>query len=391
MLDADGLRRRARPRRPPGALPRAGRRGGGDDRDRRTRRRAGRLHRRRWHAEHRPAARRRRRGRGRCSRPGARRVCDVVVAGCITKGRAGEELAPMGELYDLGVRVFTDDGDCVADAGVMRRAFEYAALAPGRGARAARRRPRARSAAGTCTKARGRAGSASPGRPAEAESSIVGARPRSSPSSPAAATTCCTCRRRSRVELVRRRQGRGARGDRRGAPHHFTLTDAECASFDPVFKVNPPLRTDADVAAITRRARRRHDRRDRHRPRARTRPRRRRCRSRRHRRGCSGSRPRSRSRSPSSSSRVCSRSPRRWPALSWRPARDRRPRRRTADRSRRAPRQPLRDRPGRAWVVDRARLASRSRNSPVGRLEAHRAGAPHDPRAARPVVDRRGR
>ena len=47
---------------------------------------------------------------------------EVRPAGCITRGRAGEELAPIGELYDLGVRIFTDDGDCVADAGVMRRA-----------------------------------------------------------------------------------------------------------------------------------------------------------------------------------------------------------------------------------------------------------------------------
>src|SRR5881392_1754355 len=58
-------------------------------------------------------------------------LCDVRPAGCITKGRRGEELAPMGELYDLGVRVFTDDGDCVADASVMRNAFEYAMALPG--------------------------------------------------------------------------------------------------------------------------------------------------------------------------------------------------------------------------------------------------------------------
>jgi dihydroorotase len=55
---------------------------------------------------------------------GRRAACDVRVAGCITKGRRGVELAPLGELYDLGVRVFTDDGDCVADAQVMRHAFE---------------------------------------------------------------------------------------------------------------------------------------------------------------------------------------------------------------------------------------------------------------------------
>ncbi|HEY5011078.1 MAG TPA: amidohydrolase family protein, partial [Acidimicrobiia bacterium] len=58
-------------------------------------------------------------------------MCDVRVAGCITRGRAGRELAPLGELYDLGVRVFTDDGDCVADAGVMRRALEYSTSLPG--------------------------------------------------------------------------------------------------------------------------------------------------------------------------------------------------------------------------------------------------------------------
>jgi dihydroorotase len=58
-------------------------------------------------------------------------LCDVRPAGCITKGRNGAELAPMGELYDLGVRVFTDDGDCVADAAVMMRAFEYASALPG--------------------------------------------------------------------------------------------------------------------------------------------------------------------------------------------------------------------------------------------------------------------
>ena len=62
---------------------------------------------------------------------GRQAACAVHVAGCITKGRRGEELSPMGELYDLGVRVFTDDGDCVADARVMRGAFEYLGALPG--------------------------------------------------------------------------------------------------------------------------------------------------------------------------------------------------------------------------------------------------------------------
>src|SRR5262249_48336117 len=62
---------------------------------------------------------------------GARSTCDVVASGCITKGRAGVELAPMGERHALGVRIFTDDGACVAEAGVMRRALEYASALPG--------------------------------------------------------------------------------------------------------------------------------------------------------------------------------------------------------------------------------------------------------------------
>src|SRR5439155_10082268 len=62
---------------------------------------------------------------------GARASCDVHAAGCITRGRAGAELAPMGELHALGVRIFTDDGACVAEAGVMRRALEYARALPG--------------------------------------------------------------------------------------------------------------------------------------------------------------------------------------------------------------------------------------------------------------------
>src|SRR5437764_13250373 len=58
-------------------------------------------------------------------------ACDVRVAGCITKGRHGAELAPLGELFDLGVRIFTDDGDCAAAALVRRRAVEYAAALRG--------------------------------------------------------------------------------------------------------------------------------------------------------------------------------------------------------------------------------------------------------------------
>ncbi len=66
-------------------------------------------------------------------------LCDVVSSGCITVARAGEQLAPMGELYALGVRIFTDDGFCVASAGVMRRGAPVRRVAAGRDRRPARR------------------------------------------------------------------------------------------------------------------------------------------------------------------------------------------------------------------------------------------------------------
>ena len=73
-------------------------------------------------------------------------LCEVASSGCITKGRLGEQLAPMGELHALGVRIFTDDGACVMNASVMRRALEYARVDPRLGDRAARgrRKPRRR-------------------------------------------------------------------------------------------------------------------------------------------------------------------------------------------------------------------------------------------------------
>src|SRR5215470_9475880 len=58
-------------------------------------------------------------------------ACDVASSGCITVARAGDALAPMGELHAIGVRIFTDDGACVADAGLMRHALDYSCALPG--------------------------------------------------------------------------------------------------------------------------------------------------------------------------------------------------------------------------------------------------------------------
>ncbi|MBK5289898.1 MAG: dihydroorotase [Acidimicrobiia bacterium] len=179
---------------------------------------------------------------------GRRTACLVTVAGCITRGREGRELAPLGELYDLGVRIFTDDGDCVADANVMRRALEYSSALPG-AVIAQHAEDPAMVAGGHMHEGEWSARLGIPGRPAAAEVTIVardlelaritGGRYHVLHMSTAGATA-----------LVRAAKAEGVRVTAEASPQHFTLTDAECASFDPVFKMNPPLRSDADVEAI---------------------------------------------------------------------------------------------------------------------------------------------
>jgi len=174
--------------------------------------------------------------------------CEVASSGAITRGRKGEELAPLGEMHALGVRLFTDDGDCVADAGVMRRALEYSRMLPGAVISQHAEDPDL-VAGGAMHEGEWSSRLGIPGRPAAAEEVIVardvilagltGARVHFQHVSTAGA-----------VELVRQAKARGLAVTAEAAPHHFTLTDECCASFDPLFKVNPPLRTAADLAAI---------------------------------------------------------------------------------------------------------------------------------------------
>jgi len=179
---------------------------------------------------------------------GARSTCDVAAAGCITKGRAGTELAPMGELYALGVRIFTDDGACVDSAGVMRRALEYATSLPGTVV------AQHAEDASMCEGGHMHEGAWSsrlgiPGRPAAAEAVVV-ARDCALAELTGARVHFLHLSTAEAVELVRAAKARGAPITAEAAPHHFSLTDAECKTFDPVYKVHPPLRTDADVDAI---------------------------------------------------------------------------------------------------------------------------------------------
>ncbi len=175
-------------------------------------------------------------------------LCDVRPAGCITKGRAGEELAPMGELHDLGVRIFTDDGDCVADANVMRRAFEYSnALAGAVIAQHAEDPALVRG--GHMHEGEWSARLGIPGRPAAAEVTIV-ARDLELARLTGGRYHVLHLSCAQSAELVRRAKAEGVRVTAECTPQHLVLTDARCASFDPTFKMNPPLRGEDDRAGV---------------------------------------------------------------------------------------------------------------------------------------------
>jgi len=178
---------------------------------------------------------------------GATSLCDVHVAGAITIGRAGEALAPMGEMYALGVRIFTDDGACVASAGVMRAALEYSRSLPG--AVIAQHAEDETLATGHMNEGEWSSRLGIPGRPAAAEELIV-ARDCLLAELTGTPVHFLHLSTAGSIDLVRGAKARGVRVTAEAAPHHFTLTDAACQSFDPLFKVNPPLRTAADVAAV---------------------------------------------------------------------------------------------------------------------------------------------
>jgi dihydroorotase len=179
---------------------------------------------------------------------GAHTACEVVSSACITKRRAGAELAPMAELHGLGVRIFTDDGNCVGDAGVMRRALEYARSLPGAVVAQHAEDP-GLARGGHMHEGAWSSRLGIPGRPAAAEDVVI-ARDVELAAITGTRVHVLHLSSGRAVQIVREAKARGIPVTAEVAPHHFTLTDARCASFDPVFKVHPPLRTQAVVDAI---------------------------------------------------------------------------------------------------------------------------------------------
>jgi dihydroorotase len=178
---------------------------------------------------------------------GAKALCDVRPAAAITVGRAGDQLVPMAELAALGVRIFTDDGNGVQDSRLMRRALEYASVL---GITLAQHCEDAGlSQGGHMHEGAWSSRLGIPGIPAEAEELMV-QRDIALGRLTGAPVHFLHLSTAGSVELVRAAKAAGLRVTAEAAPHHFTLTHAEVASYDPVFKVNPPLRSEVDVAAV---------------------------------------------------------------------------------------------------------------------------------------------
>ena len=176
-------------------------------------------------------------------------LCDVNPIGAVTKGLNGEQLAELGAMADsiAGVRIFSDDGKCVSDPLIMRRALEYVKTFNGIIAQHAQE-PR------LTINAQMNEGSVSariglPGWPAIAEEAII-ARDILLAEHVQSRLHICHLTTAGGVELVRWAKQRGIQVTAEVTPHHLLLTDDLVENYDPIYKVNPPLRTQRDVMAL---------------------------------------------------------------------------------------------------------------------------------------------
>ncbi len=177
-------------------------------------------------------------------------LVEVHPAAAITAGRGGERLADLATLHAAGVRVFTDDGNEVADAALMRQALELARTLPGaviaQHAECAALVADGHLNEGSVSRSLGLVG-----RPGTAEEitvardlalvRLVGGGVRYHVLHASVAAT---------VELIRRAKADGLAVSVEVTPQHLTLTDACCSGAEPAFKVNPPLRSDDDLLAL---------------------------------------------------------------------------------------------------------------------------------------------
>jgi len=176
-------------------------------------------------------------------------LVDVNPIGAVTRGLLGEQLAEMGAMADsiAKVRIFSDDGKCVFDPLIMRRALEYVKTFNGIVAQHAQE-PRltvnAQMNEGVVSARIGL-----PGWPAIAEEAII-ARDILLAEHVQSRLHICHVTTAGGVELIRWAKQRGIQVTAEVTPHHLLLTDELVENYDPIYKVNPPLRTHKDVQAL---------------------------------------------------------------------------------------------------------------------------------------------
>jgi len=175
--------------------------------------------------------------------------CEVNPIGAVTKGLNGEQLAELGAMADsiARVRIFSDDGKCVSDPLLMRRALEYVKTFNGLIAQHAQD-PRltinSQMNEGVISSRIGLVGW-----PAVAEESII-ARDILLVDHVGSRLHICHVTTAGGVALIRWAKQRGIQVTAEVTPHHLLLTDDLVENYDPIYKVNPPLRTEKDVWAL---------------------------------------------------------------------------------------------------------------------------------------------
>ncbi len=176
-------------------------------------------------------------------------LVDVQPVGAVTVGLRGEHLAELGAMATsaAAVRIFSDDGHCVSDPRLMRRALEYVQAFDGTVAQHAEEPRLTENAQMHEGEISARLGLT--GWPAVAEEAII-ARDVLLAEHVGARLHICHVSTAGSVEILRAAKARGVRVSAEVTPHHLLLTDERTTTYDPVFKVNPPLRTGADVAAL---------------------------------------------------------------------------------------------------------------------------------------------
>jgi dihydroorotase len=176
-------------------------------------------------------------------------LLDVFPIGAVTQGLKGEALSEIGAMADsvARVRVFSDDGMCVFDPLVMRRALEYIKKFNGVIAQHAQE-PRL-TVGSQMNEGEISARLGLRGWPAIAEEAII-ARDVLLTDHVQSRLHVCHVTTAGGVEIIRWAKARGINVTAEVTPHHLLLTDDLASTYDPIFKVNPPLRTEKDVQAL---------------------------------------------------------------------------------------------------------------------------------------------